>query len=227
MPDKVICSNCGAQYPFNEPFCPCGMMNSQREESLFNPKENANTPDLGKPKTSSPIFGIVSIGLGIGAVLMPYFAAVFFAPAAIICGVVASRKGQKARGFIGIVLGLIGVAWITYTSNQISQIASSIGGKSIGASETAASTAITVSGLDWKRGKYNSLSVIGRAVNTSSKTIGYALVEINLHDKSGAVIGSTMANINNLGPGQTWKFEAPVISEENVESFQLKGVTGF
>lgn len=103
----IKCSECGTEVSDKASSCPkCG----------------APIAKSAQTESSTPILGIVSVGLGIGAVLMPYFAAVFLVPAAIICGVIAIRKSQKALGVVGTVLGLIGVAGIIYTSNQITQI---------------------------------------------------------------------------------------------------------
>ncbi|MGE5590998.1 MAG: FxLYD domain-containing protein [Bacillota bacterium] len=51
--------------------------------------------------------------------------------------------------------------------------------------------------------------VTGTVKNNSNKKYSYAQVEINLYDKDGNQVGSTLANINNLEPGGTWKFKAP------------------
>lgn len=68
--------------------------------------------------------------------------------------------------------------------------------------------------------------VTGTVVNDSAKDFGYVQVEINLIDKSGAVVGSTMANMNNLGPHKTWKFKA-MVTDEDAVNFQVKNITGF
>lgn len=68
--------------------------------------------------------------------------------------------------------------------------------------------------------------VVGTIENISNDTIGYAQVEINVYDSSGAVIGSTLANINNIEPKQRWKFKAPVL-EDNAAKFQIKDISGF
>ncbi|CAB3390974.1 FxLYD domain-containing protein [Kyrpidia spormannii] len=39
-------------------------------------------------------------------------------------------------------------------------------------------------------------------------------------------MGSTLANANNLEPGATWKFRAPVF-EDNVKQFKVVEITGF
>lgn len=106
------CTVCGKQISRTAEICPhCG-------EKCSN------------AKTSASALGMVSAGLGLAAVLMPYFAAVFLVPAAIICGFIAINKDQKRLGTIGIVLGLVGLMGIIYTSNKITKITSSIGGKS-------------------------------------------------------------------------------------------------
>lgn len=47
----------------------------------------------------------------------------------------------------------------------------------------------------------------------------YVQVTINLYDKDGNLIGSTLANVNNLEPGKTWKFKAIVI-EDDTDSYE-------
>lgn len=77
-----------------------------------------------KPKP--PTLGIIAVGIGGASVLMPYFAAVFFVPAAIICGAVTYWRGYHRWGGAAIVLGLIGLAGVIYTSNQIANIAKTV-----------------------------------------------------------------------------------------------------
>lgn len=67
--------------------------------------------------------------------------------------------------------------------------------------------------------------VVGEIRNNSNKNYSYVQVEINLLNGD-AVVGSTLDNLNNLAPGQIWKFKAPVF-ENNVTSFQIVDVTGF
>lgn len=68
--------------------------------------------------------------------------------------------------------------------------------------------------------------VVGTVRNNSDRSYSYVQVEINLLDKSGNVVGSTLANVNNLGPGETWKFKA-IILEDEARSFEIKDVTGW
>ena len=59
-----------------------------------------------------------------------------------------------------------------------------------------------------------------------NRTFAYAQVEFNLYDGSGALVGSTLANINNLEPGVTWRFEAPIL-EQNVATARYMDFTAF
>jgi hypothetical protein len=68
--------------------------------------------------------------------------------------------------------------------------------------------------------------VVGIVKNNSNKHYKYVQVEINLYDKSGAQVGSTIANVNNLEPHGTWKFKA-IIMEDNTKRYQIKGITAF
>jgi hypothetical protein len=77
-----------------------------------------------------------------------------------------------------------------------------------------------------KKEPYGTSIIIGTIKNNSNKTYKYAQVEINLYDASDTQIGSTLANVNNLEPGATWKFKAPVI-EENFAKWKIKDITGW
>lgn len=68
--------------------------------------------------------------------------------------------------------------------------------------------------------------VVGKVKNNSDKQYTYVQVEINLYDSNDNQIGSTLANVNNLEPGGTWKFEAPIFEEKAIK-YKIKGITGF
>ncbi|MDT8321559.1 MAG: hypothetical protein RQ826_13620 [Xanthomonadales bacterium] len=68
------------------------------------------------------MLGIAAVVLGLGAVTMPYFAAVFLVPAAFICGLFAFNRGRKGLGSIGIGLAVIGLFGIIYVSQEIDRI---------------------------------------------------------------------------------------------------------
>jgi hypothetical protein len=134
----AICGICQSNIPFDSNACPeCGdpapfsvQGHSQKLSQVTDQVPNNQPVEMATKNPDAPVLGIVSTGLGIGAILMPYFAAVFLAPAAIIIGILAFRKNQKSLGFIGMLLGIVGIIFIIYTSNQITKITSQLGGKS-------------------------------------------------------------------------------------------------
>jgi hypothetical protein len=79
-------------------------------------------PIFAESKTEASTIGIVAVGLGLAAVLMPYFAAVLFVPAAFICGSIAFRQGDKKLGGIALVAAAIGMFHIVNVSNQIGEV---------------------------------------------------------------------------------------------------------
>jgi hypothetical protein len=68
--------------------------------------------------------------------------------------------------------------------------------------------------------------IVGTVRNTSNHVYDYVQVEANLYDTSGAQVGSTLANVNNLEPGGTWKFKA-IIMEPNVVQYKITKVSGY
>jgi GMP synthase-like glutamine amidotransferase len=68
--------------------------------------------------------------------------------------------------------------------------------------------------------------VVGKVRNNTKREYGYVQVEVNPLDKDGNIVGSTLDNVNNLGPGQTWKFNAIILPDDAVQ-FQIKDFTGF
>lgn len=69
-------------------------------------------------------------------------------------------------------------------------------------------------------------AIVGTIVNNSDHTYGYAQIEINLYDSSGAQVGSAMDNINNLEPHGRWKFSA-VVFNQNTATYKVKGISAY
>jgi hypothetical protein len=67
--------------------------------------------------------------------------------------------------------------------------------------------------------------ITGKIRNNSSKTYSYAQVSINLYNGE-SLVGSTLDNINNLGPNEVWEFKALVLGD-NTTSYKIIEVTGF
>ncbi len=68
--------------------------------------------------------------------------------------------------------------------------------------------------------------IVGTLKNTTNREYGYVQIEFNLYDSGGNQVGSTLANVNNLEAGRTWKFEAPVLTGNAAEA-QVKNITSF
>jgi|LDZS01.1.fsa_nt_gi hypothetical protein len=77
-----------------------------------------------------------------------------------------------------------------------------------------------------EKDQFGNRYVVGTVKNNTDKEYSYVQVEINLYDDAGTQVGSTMTNANNLEPGGTWKFKAPIL-EENATKYKVKDVTGF
>lgn len=84
---------------------------------------------------------------------------------------------------------------------------------------------LKVDSWQWKHNEYGNVFIAGTVKNPSVKKYSYAQVDFNLYDKSGAQVGTAMANVNNLEPHGTWKFEA-IVLEHNAEEAKLNSVSG-
>lgn len=52
------------------------------------------------------------------------------------------------------------------------------------------------------------VKVTGYIENTTGKNLSYISVEYKIYDSGNAVIGTALANANNIGAEEKWKFEA-------------------
>lgn len=53
-----------------------------------------------------------------------------------------------------------------------------------------------------------SVKVTGYIENTTGKDLSYISIEYKIYDNSNAVIGTALANANNISKGEKWRFEA-------------------
>lgn len=74
-------------------------------------------------------------------------------------------------------------------------------------------------------GEYTS-KITGRVRNNSGKTYTYAQVVFTLFNDADEQVGSAMANVNGLEPGQVWRFEAVALAKD-FSRFKLDKVSGF
>jgi hypothetical protein len=94
------------------------------------------------------------------------------------------------------------------------------------AADKLPATEFTLEEFDWEYGNFGTLYVVGKVTNNTSKTYGYVQVSINLYDESGAQVGSTLDNLNNLEPHGVWKFKA-IVLEDKATRAEVKEITGF
>lgn len=73
-------------------------------------------------------------------------------------------------------------------------------------------------------GEAGSMRVTGVVRNTSNQTHRRVKVDISLYDETDAKVGSTSTTTENLPPGATWQFEAPV-STDRVARYEIERVT--
>lgn len=110
----IKCSECGKEISDQASACPgCGAPPV--------PKWEPRSKELQR----APILGIIAAGLGLSSIIVPYFAAVFFVPASIICSLIAYRRGQKVIAFVAVILGLVGLVNIIYVSQKIYTVTNS------------------------------------------------------------------------------------------------------
>lgn len=69
-------------------------------------------------------------------------------------------------------------------------------------------------------------TIKGIVENRRSRKLNYAQITFNLYDKSGAQVGSAIANINGLEPGGKWKFEANSFGKD-FSTYKFSELTGF
>lgn len=69
-------------------------------------------------------------------------------------------------------------------------------------------------------------TIKGIVENRRSRKLNYVQITFNLYDKSGAQVGSAMANINGLEPGGKWKFEANSFGKD-FSTYKFSELTGF
>jgi hypothetical protein len=114
----IKCAECGREISDKAAACPnCGAP-VQAAPAAGTTTEGTERKSAG----ASSALGIVAVIVGLGAVIMPYFAAVFLIPAAFVCGVLAYKRGQKRLGGAGMVLAVLGLIGVIYVSQQITNI---------------------------------------------------------------------------------------------------------
>ena len=69
-------------------------------------------------------------------------------------------------------------------------------------------------------------TITGRIRNNTSRNYTYVQALFNVFDANGNRVGSALANINNLGPKEIWKFKAVYFGSDG-KRFSLSKIEGY
>lgn len=90
---------------------------------------------------------------------------------------------------------------------------------------------LTIEGEVTQTADTHSLYFEGIIKNNTSREMGYVQITISLYDKASNLIGTALANVNNLKAGGTWKFKAMAFltfdQMKLVKSWEVSDLTGF
>lgn len=75
------------------------------------------------------------------------------------------------------------------------------------------------------RGQFGG-EVTGTVINRRPRKLSYAQITFNLYDESGARVGTALANINGLEPGERWNFKATTFGTD-FASCKFSELSGF
>lgn len=121
-----------------------------------------------------------------------------------------------------LLFAIISAGCCGATNTTVDQSGSAATGS--GSSSTASDLQLVESHVE--NGDYGMKYIVGSVKNNGGKTYKYVQVTINLYDNSGAQVGSTLANVNNLEPNGTWKFKAMWL-EKDATNYKIKEITGY
>lgn len=78
-------------------------------------------------------------------------------------------------------------------------------------------------------GEFEPISVEGVARNTGDSQLSYAEIRVRFYDSEGTLLESSIDNINDVDPGQQWRFEVvyPGMDGEEVAEYDIAAGTSF
>ena len=125
--------------------------------------------------------------------------------------------GFMAIALVMLVLSLVGCAETQYQP----------GGST--PSELPPAEKLQILSHSMTTGQFGNIIVKGTAKNISSSNLSYAEVKVKFYDAAGALIDTSLDNINDLGPGEIWNFEVMYLGmdTENVKSYKIGVGTTF
>jgi len=71
-------------------------------------------------------------------------------------------------------------------------------------------------------GGYGDINVVGTAKNIGSNRISMGTVEVKFYDRDGSVLGNSLDVVQDLDPGETWRFNAMYIDlDGTVQTYKI------
>jgi hypothetical protein len=71
-------------------------------------------------------------------------------------------------------------------------------------------------------------TINGALRNNTGKQYLYVQITFGVYDAGGSKLGTALANVNNLGPGETWKFSAVYFGTiESGGTYKLDDITAY
>jgi len=71
-------------------------------------------------------------------------------------------------------------------------------------------------------GGYGGINVVGTAKNIGNSRISMGTVEVKFYDHNGNVLGNSLDVVQDLDPGETWRFNAMYIDlDETVQTYKI------
>lgn len=92
---------------------------------------------------------------------------------------------------------------------------------SFGFAEAQTDPALSVSQLQFQPEGTGVGHIVGIAHNNTDHALSFAMIQFNLYDSQGALVGNAVAAAQNLAPDQDWRFDA-----ETAERFARYRVSG-
>ena len=74
--------------------------------------------------------------------------------------------------------------------------------------------------------EYGNNGICGILKNNSNTRYKYVSIKINLYDENNELIGSTLANKNNVEPQSLWNFQA-TISDPSIKTYKIGDITAY